>query len=128
MRPAAPECFETRLLRCERIGREHADELEALLLDPRVYRTLHPGPVPPTVADVRAHARDKHEHWERYGFGQWLLRDRLTGEMVGRGGLQHTDAVDPAAVEVAQSSAVEVAWAIVPERWGPFRTISPRAG
>ncbi len=45
-----------------------------------------------------------------YGFGLWLLRDRHTGEMVGRGGLQYT--------YVAEVHAVEAGWAIVPERWG----------
>ena len=40
----------------------------------------------------------------------WLLRDRSTGEMVGRGGLQHTF--------VAGLDEVEAGWAIVPERWG----------
>jgi [ribosomal protein S5]-alanine N-acetyltransferase len=49
-------------------------------------------------------------HWERHGFGLWLLRDRATGELVGRGGLQYTDAIG--------GYAVEAAWAIVPERWG----------
>ena len=43
----------------------------------------------------------KHAHWERYGFGLWLLRDRATAELVGRGGLQHTDAVEGEPVEVA---------------------------
>jgi [ribosomal protein S5]-alanine N-acetyltransferase len=50
------------------------------------------------------------EHWERYGFGLWLLRDRRTGEFVGRGGLQWTD--------VADLNKVEAGWAIVPKRWG----------
>jgi RimJ/RimL family protein N-acetyltransferase len=40
----------------------------------------------------------------------WLLRDRQTGEMVGRGGLQYT--------YTAGLNDVEAAWAIVPERWG----------
>src|SRR6185437_1056862 len=39
----------------------------------------------------------------------WLLRDRDTGLMVGRGGLQYTDAIG--------GFAVEAAWTIVPERW-----------
>ena len=53
---------------------------------------------------------DKRNHWERHGFGLWLLRDRATGELAGRGGLQYTDAIG--------GYAVEAAWAIVPERWG----------
>jgi RimJ/RimL family protein N-acetyltransferase len=59
---------------------------------------------------VRRHARAKHEHWERYGFGPWLMRDRATGAVVGRGGLQHTNAVE--------GRPVEIAWAVAPSRWG----------
>jgi RimJ/RimL family protein N-acetyltransferase len=81
-----------------------------LTLDPRVYRTLWPWSYPPTRADVRSSLADKRGHWERYGFGLWLLRDRATGQLVGRGGLQYTDALG--------GYAVEAAWAIVPERWG----------
>jgi RimJ/RimL family protein N-acetyltransferase len=84
--------------------------LEALPLDPRVYATLHPGEEPPTVADVCQHVDAKHAHRERYGSGLWLMRDRVTGDLVGRGGLQHTDAVD--------GEPVEVTWVVMPARWG----------
>jgi RimJ/RimL family protein N-acetyltransferase len=94
----------------EPLGPEHETDLAELTLDPRVYRTLWPWSCPPTRADVRAGLVDKREHWERHGFGLWLLRDRATGEMVGRGGLQYTDAIG--------GFAVEAAWAIAPERWG----------
>ena len=60
-------------------------EIAELILDPRVYRTLWPWSSPPTHADIRAGLVDKREHWERHGFGLWLLRDQATGEMVGRG-------------------------------------------
>ena len=54
--------------------------------------------------------RAKVEHWERHAFGLWMLRDRTTGTMVGRGGLQHTF--------VGGCHEIEAGWAIVPERWG----------
>ena len=94
----------------EPIGPEHASELAQLTLDPRVNRTLWPWSDPLTRTDVGAGLVDKRDHWERHGFGLWLLRDRLTGEMVGRGGLQYTDAIG--------GFAVEAAWAIAPARWG----------
>jgi [ribosomal protein S5]-alanine N-acetyltransferase len=106
----APERLERGRLIYERIRPEHGTELEALLLDPRVYATLHPVEEPPTASDVCAHVAAKHAHWERYGFGLWLLRDRATAELAGRGGLQHTDAVG--------GEPVEVAWAVMPARWG----------
>ncbi len=109
-RGTAPTELETPRLRGEPLGPEHEPEMADLTLDPRVYRTLWPWSDPPSRSDVRASLIDKRSHWERYGFGLWLLRDRATGELVGRGGLQYTDAVG--------GFAVEAAWAIVPERWG----------
>lgn len=106
----APRMLETPRMRGEPLAPEHEAELSDLTLDPRVYRTLWPWAEPPTPADVRASLADKRAHWERHGFGLWLLRDRVTGRLVGRGGLQYTDAIG--------GFAVEAAWAIVPERWG----------
>jgi ribosomal-protein-alanine N-acetyltransferase len=80
-----------------------------LLRDPRVARTLWPGEGPPSEAQLLHILADKLDHWERYGFGLWLLRDRATGAMVGRGGLQHT---------VGGREEIEAGWAIAPERWG----------
>jgi [ribosomal protein S5]-alanine N-acetyltransferase len=101
---------ETARMVCERLRPDHLAELERLLRDPRVSRWVSATPDPPTKRQVASGLAAKVEHWERYGFGLWLLRDLATGEMVGRGGLQHTF--------VAETHEVEVGWAIVPERWG----------
>jgi RimJ/RimL family protein N-acetyltransferase len=106
----APALLDTPRMSGEPIGPEHEAEIAGLILDPRVYRTLWPWSSSPTRADARASLVDKRDHWERHGFGLWLLRDRATGLMVGRGGLQYTDAIG--------GFAVEAAWTIVPERWG----------
>ncbi|MGI8713726.1 MAG: GNAT family N-acetyltransferase [Solirubrobacteraceae bacterium] len=110
MKPIAPEIIATRRLRGERLRSEHESELLRMEQDPRVFPTLSGGPEPPAVADVRRGLDRQRRHWERHGFGLWLLRDRATGAMVGRGGLQYTN--------VSGTPAVEVAWAIVAERWG----------
>ncbi len=104
------ERVETPRLILERLRPAHADELYGLLSDPRVARTLFPTALPPSEIELLQNHAAKIAHWERFGFGVWLLRDKETGEMVGRGGLQHTF--------VAGSNEVEVGWAIVPERWG----------
>src|SRR5947209_17208250 len=109
MTAPAPQVLDTARLRGEPLGPDHEDEVIQMMLDPRVYRTLWPWSAPPTPDDIRVGLIDKRVHWERYGFGLWLLRDRATGELVGRGGLQYTDAVG--------GWAVEAAWAIRPERW-----------
>jgi len=106
----APETLQTERLTCERLSPDHAGYLSRLLLDPLLARTLWPWPHPPCEIDVRLGLAAQIDHWERHGFGIWLLRDRATGEMIGRGGLQYTD--------VTGVSAVEVGWAISPERWG----------
>lgn len=100
----------TARLVCERLRPDHGDELLALMLDPRVAEWLWPYPEPPTAADVLDGLTAKVDHWDRFGFGMWLLRDRATGRMVGRGGLQYT--YSPGLDEI------EAGWAIVPERWG----------
>ncbi len=109
MKTGSIERFETERVICERLRLEHGEELKVLLLDARVSSTLWPRSQPPTERDVVASLETKVQHWERHGFGMWLLRDRSTGEMVGRGGLQYT--------YVAGLDDVEAGWAIVPERW-----------
>jgi RimJ/RimL family protein N-acetyltransferase len=95
---------------CDRLRPEHLPELATLLMDPRVARTLWSRGELPTERDIVDSLRAKIDHWERFGFGLWLLRDRGSGAMVGRGGLQHTF--------VAGVNEIEAGWAIVPERWG----------
>jgi RimJ/RimL family protein N-acetyltransferase len=104
------ERLETEHMILERLSLEHAPEQLRLLLDPRVSATLWTPAEPPTEADVLDSLRAKVEHWDRHGFGMWMARDRDTGEMAGRGGLQYT--------YTAGLHDVEAGWAIVPERWG----------
>jgi RimJ/RimL family protein N-acetyltransferase len=99
----------TRLI-YERLRPEHAPEERRLLLDPRVGATLWSRPAPPTEDEIVDGLAAKVDHWDRHGFGLWLVRDRETGRAVGRGGLQYTYTAD--------LHDVEAAWAIVPERWG----------
>ncbi len=47
-------------------------------------------------------------HWVAHGFGIWIAYD--DGRPVARGGSQHT--------VVGGRSEVELAWAVVPDRWG----------
>jgi len=107
--PIAPERVETDRMVGERISPEHGPELERLLMDPRVTPTLWARDEPITPADCEAGLSDKLRHWESYGFGQWLWRDRASGEMVGRGGPQWTNA--------SGKDEIEIGWVIVPERW-----------
>jgi RimJ/RimL family protein N-acetyltransferase len=109
--PEPIERVETERLVLERLRIEHLDELSTLLRDPRVAATGWPGANPPSEHQVLISIEDKERHWNRHGFGMWLMRDRETGEMVGRGGLQWT-------TYVKDLDEVEAGWSVVPERWG----------
>jgi ribosomal-protein-alanine N-acetyltransferase len=107
---AAPDRLETARLLCLRPRADQLGDLEALLTDARVARTLLSGGVPATRAEAAANMVAKQAHWDRHGFGLWMLYDRAEGTFVGRGGLQHTNATG--------EDEIEAGWAIVPERWG----------
>jgi RimJ/RimL family protein N-acetyltransferase len=74
-----------------------------------VAATLSPTGRPPAPGGSPQELTLKAAHWRQFGFGLWLLRDRFSGAVVGRGGLQRT------IIEAANE--VEIAWAIVPDRW-----------
>lgn len=90
---------------------EDEENYRALLLEPRVNRWLRPAP----LAALRDPdpglwlARDI-THWRHYGFGAWVLRDRNSGQFIGRCGISHTT--------LSQQEVVELAWALLPSRWG----------
>jgi ribosomal-protein-alanine N-acetyltransferase len=112
MRPThSLERVETERMVLERLRLAHLEEVSSLLRDPRVAATGWPRGQPPSERDVVSSLEDKERHWERRGFGMWLMRDRATGEMVGRGGLQWT-------TYVRELDEVEVGWSVVPECWG----------
>ena len=58
------------------------------LLNPALTRWL-PVNEPCTEAEVRLHHTRRLGHWDRHGFGTWILRSVETGESVGYCGLEH---------------------------------------
>lgn len=110
MTRASAERVETERLLLEPLRAEDLDALYALQTHPAVMPGLWARPQPPTRRQIADQLRAKIEHWERHGFGYWLARTRATGAVVGRGGLQHA--------YVENLHAIEVGWAIFPERWG----------
>jgi [ribosomal protein S5]-alanine N-acetyltransferase len=99
--------FETERLRAEPLDRSHLDLLAALHGDERVMATL--GGVG-TEDDTREWLERNVEHWRRHGFGLFVFRDRATGSFVARAGIRR--------IEIGGREEVEVAYALVPERWG----------
>ena len=94
-------------LRAEPISTAHLQDMLRLLCDPRVASTLGGVPSPARVAAEIEHLA---EHFERHGYGFWVWREKASGEIVARGGIQHT--------HVGGRDEVEVGWAVMPHRWG----------
>ena len=80
-----------------------------IFTDRRVDEELWPSELrtPDRVAEI---LKSSIEHWERWGFGTWTVRERDGGRIVGRVGLQHTT--------ILGRPDVELAWFIDPGAWG----------
>jgi RimJ/RimL family protein N-acetyltransferase len=103
----APEILTTPRMRGERLGPEHQAEMELIFGDPRVGATMGGVWTPEQVTEQLAR---EARQWERDGFGGWVFFEAATGEPLARGGLDRT-------VFDGQPE-IEVAWTVVPERWG----------
>jgi ribosomal-protein-alanine N-acetyltransferase len=76
--------------------------------DPDVMRTLPPGgPLSRAEFDARA-PRMMVEHWERHGFGPWVVVHKADGEVVGHCGLRYWP----------ETTDVEVLYALGRDYWG----------
>lgn len=109
--------FETKRLTAERLHEGHLSDLVALHLDPDVSRYL--GGVRSAEATA-AYLAVNIAHWDRHGFGLWVLRTR-SGEFVGRAGIRHVACDDANEIELAytlkrsfwgQGLATEIAHAL----------------
>ncbi len=74
--------------------------------DPRVMATL--GGIR-SDDETRKYLADNADHWSRYGFGVWSLRDR-GGRFAGRAGIRHLD--------LDGIDEVELLYSFMPEFWG----------
>jgi RimJ/RimL family protein N-acetyltransferase len=79
------EHFSTTRLTAERFCERHLADLVALHLDPDVSRYLGGVRSPEATA---TYLTANVAHWERHGFGLWVLK-RRAGEFAGRAGIRH---------------------------------------
>jgi [ribosomal protein S5]-alanine N-acetyltransferase len=102
----------TERLRREQADPKHAASYERLFGDTAVAATLWPAHLggSRTSAKARELLRADVDHWQRAGFGPWVVFDAGTDQLVGRGGLRHC--------EIEGQSSVEVCYAILSDRWG----------
>jgi RimJ/RimL family protein N-acetyltransferase len=97
----------TEDLICLRPGATAADDYQRLFTEPAVEKWLRPDPMRPfSRPDLEQMARRDQAHWQRHGYGPWVVREREGGAFVGRGGL--------AWAVVQGRREVELPWAVMP--------------
>jgi RimJ/RimL family protein N-acetyltransferase len=126
----------TARLRLEPAGPAHARDLWLVQNDDEVAPWYDHEK--PTLEQAGRWAAFMGESWQRHGVHKWLAYDRVSGEVVGRGGLSRTPVDDDwgqiyaflpaepwvrAAFEVhdpfvAHAGWVEIGWALRHEFWG----------
>jgi RimJ/RimL family protein N-acetyltransferase len=74
--------------------------------DARVMATL--GGVQ-TDSQVRDFLQRALDHWDRYGYGVWILTSKSTGAFVGRALLRN--------VNIERNDEIELGYAVMPEFW-----------
>jgi RimJ/RimL family protein N-acetyltransferase len=127
--------FTTRL-RLEPVGPANARDLWLVHSDDEVSRWYGTGK--PSLAEAEQRASFMGDSWRLHGVHKWIAYDRLTGDVIGRGGLSRTPVDDdwgqlyaflpaepwvrvPHEVHhpfVAHANWLEIGWALRPRFWG----------
>lgn len=93
--------------RAERLRPDHLDEIRRMHRDERVMATL--GGLR-SEEQTREYLRVNLDHWERHGFGLWIVRAPAGGAPVGRALVRH--------LEVDGTPEVEIGYALYADWWG----------
>ena len=119
------DAFTTGRLSAERLRRDHLDDLVILHQDEAVSRTLGGTR---TAEQTAAYVEANLAHWDRRGFGLWILRDQQ-GRFVGRAGVRPLAVLGREEIEIAytfhqaywgQGYASEIAAAMRDIAFGPL--------
>lgn len=101
------ETFTTRRLFAERLQFQHLNEISQMHQNQQVMATL--GGVR-SDEETRLFIFNNLHHWQSYGFGLWVFRDKITHQFVGRAGLRN--------MEIEGINEVELAYALMGKFWG----------
>lgn len=100
------QTFCTDRLVAARLQPEHFDDLYRMHQDTHVMATL---------GGLRSYDTTQQlfhkllDHWDCFGYGVWILRDKLTQQFVGRAGLRHN--------YVGGQNEIELLYALMSEFW-----------
>ena len=98
--------FNTERISAERLHQEHIEFIHRMHQDEQVMAYL---------SGVRSREQTANymeqnlSHWEKYGYGIWVLRENSTGDLIGRGGMRNA--------VLGGNEEVEVAYGLLPEFW-----------
>jgi [ribosomal protein S5]-alanine N-acetyltransferase len=106
-RECAPATFALRRVFAERLTDAHLPILRRMHGNARMMASL--GGVR-TDAETKAYLERNLAHWDEHGFGIWILRDPMTGRVMGRAGMRY--------LPVDDVPEVELVYALLPEFWG----------
>ena len=98
--------FSTERLDAERLQKDHLEFIHDMHQNDQIM--LYLGGIR-SHQQTLAYMKQNLSHWEKYGYGIWILREMITGYLVGRGGLRNA-ALDG-------KNEVEVAYGLLPEFW-----------
>lgn len=99
--------FTTERLTAERLREAHLDNLLRMDQDPRIMNTL--GGVR-SEDQTREYLQRNLDHWDRHGFGLWILKLRVDGSFVGRAYLRH--------LHIGGNDEIAIGYALIPDYWG----------
>ena len=100
------ESFETKRLCAERLQQDHFEFIHQMNRDEKVMTHLGG---PRSLKRTSEYMKHNLAHWQQYGYGIWILKQRSTGQLIGRGGLRNE--------VLAGKNEVEVAYGLMPEFW-----------
>ncbi len=83
--------------------------LRVIHSDPRAMATLSADGQPASEEYSSGMLARIREHWERYGFGVWMLFEKADNRFVGYAGIRH--------IELQGAPEIELLYAIRSDRW-----------
>ncbi|MEH2291183.1 GNAT family N-acetyltransferase [Nostoc sp.] len=101
------DIFTTQRMFAEYLQSKHLNELYRMHQNKQVMATL--GGVR-SDEETRLLILNNLNHWQLYGFGLWVFRDKVNNQFVGRAGLRNT--------HVEGKDEVELAYALIAKFWG----------
>jgi ribosomal-protein-alanine N-acetyltransferase len=100
------DSFNTERISVERLQKNHLEFIHQMHQDEQVMAYLGGKRSHKQTAD---YMEQNLSHWRKYGYGIWILRERVTGDLIGRGGLRNA--------VLGGNDEVEIAYGLLPEFW-----------